>query len=213
MQSTGADVTSRTARMEPQIRFCSTTDGVRIAFGVTGDDSTPGILVPSLLSPTRLIAHDPVYRAMAEREAAALRRRMVFFDRRGTGLSEREVEDFRREVLVRDVEAVADHLRLPPALVVGIDSACGVAVEFAVRHPERVSHLVLFAPFRRGRDIGTPEGRDLVMSSLRNVENIGAELMSVFVVPGADPGFARRYATVRVMHGPHGRCPARRHLR
>jgi class 3 adenylate cyclase len=53
-------------RMEPQIRFCSTTDGVRIAFGVTGDDSTPGILVPSLLSPTRLIAHDPVYRAMAE---------------------------------------------------------------------------------------------------------------------------------------------------
>ncbi len=156
--------------MEPQIRFCTTTDGVRIAFGVTGDGSTPGILVPSLLSPTRLLAHDPAYRELAARESAALRRRMIFFDRRGTGLSERDVDDFRPEVLVRDVEAVVDHLDLQPALVMGIDTACAVAVEFAVRHPERVSHLVLFAPFRRGCDLGTAEGRDLVMSSLRSVE-------------------------------------------
>ena len=150
MQSAGTGVTSRRARMEPQIRFCTTTDGVRIAFGATGDGSAPGILVPSLLSPTRLLAHDPAYRELAARESAALRRRMIFFDRRGTGLSERDVDDFRPEVLVRDVEAVVDHLDLQPALVMGIDTACAVAVEFAVRHPERVSHLVLFAPFRRG---------------------------------------------------------------
>ena len=196
MQSTGAGVTSRRARMEPQTRFCTTTDGVRIAFGATGDGSAPGILVPSLLSPTRLLAHDPAYRELAARESAALRRRMIFFDRRGTGLSERDVDDFRPEVLVRDVEAVVDHLDLQPALIMGIDTACAVAVEYAVRHPERVSHLVLFAPFRRGCDLGTAEGRDLVMSSLRSVETIGAELMSVFAMPGVGPEIAKRYAKV-----------------
>jgi len=77
---------------------------------------------------------------------------MIFFDRRGTGLSARDVDDFRREVLVRDVEAVVDHLDLQPALTL---------------HP-RGSRLI---PLELGREVASliPDARFLALDSESHV--------------------------------------------
>jgi class 3 adenylate cyclase len=77
-------------------------------------------------------------------ERLAERRTLVRFDSRGTGLSERSVAEYSLEALDRDLQAVVDRLELPSFAIFAGINAVPLAVAFAARNPERVSHLILW---------------------------------------------------------------------
>jgi pimeloyl-ACP methyl ester carboxylesterase/DNA-binding CsgD family transcriptional regulator len=73
------------------------------------------------------------------------------YDERGCGLSDRDVEDLSLGARVADLEAVIDAAGLERFALLGMSQSGPVAVAYAARHPERVSHLILFATYARGR--------------------------------------------------------------
>jgi pimeloyl-ACP methyl ester carboxylesterase len=72
---------------------------------------------------------------------------VVSYDGRGTGLSDREVPEFSLETMVEDMETVADANGLERFALLAFSQSASVAIAYAVRHPERVSHLVFYGAF------------------------------------------------------------------
>ena len=128
--------------MQPDVRYCTTEDGVRIAYTVTGN-GPPMVWATDLLSShVQREWRLPVLRDMYS--GASTVRTVIRFDGRGLGLSDREIKDLSLDPRVVDLESVADALRLEEFALLG-DGILGgwVAVTYAVRHPERLSHLIL----------------------------------------------------------------------
>jgi pimeloyl-ACP methyl ester carboxylesterase len=74
----------------------------------------------------------------------------VRYDERGNGLSDWEVDDISFDAFVRDLEAVVDAVGLERFALLGISQGCPVSIAYAVRHPERVSQLVLYGGYALG---------------------------------------------------------------
>jgi pimeloyl-ACP methyl ester carboxylesterase/DNA-binding CsgD family transcriptional regulator len=128
-----------------QIRFCTGSDGVGLAFTVSGSG------MPLLRAPHWIthLDHDAsvwghLYEALARRFS------FVRFDQRGCGLSDRRVAEISFEAWVRDVETVAEAMRLERFAILGVSQGAGIAVAYAARHPERVSHLILYGGYADG---------------------------------------------------------------
>ena len=97
---------------------------------------------------------------------------MLRYDERGCGLSDRDVEDFSLDARVADLEAVVDAAGIERLVLLGMSQGGPVAVEYAARHPERVSHLILYATYARGRLMRDPspsarEQAQLMISLIR----------------------------------------------
>ncbi|HYR71566.1 MAG TPA: alpha/beta fold hydrolase, partial [Candidatus Acidoferrum sp.] len=75
---------------------------------------------------------------------------LVRYDPRGTGLSDRTVDEISIDAFVGDLEAVADAAQVARFALLGISQGCAVAIAYAVRHPERVSHLILYGGYAVG---------------------------------------------------------------
>ena len=148
---------------EPRIRYCRTHDGISIAFWSIGQGD-----------PIIDVGHPPTHcemewriapmRAWYERYAA--RHQFVRFDSRGNGLSTREIDTYSLETMVWDLEAVADALGLDRFTLIGGMNSGVAAIAYAARHPDRVSRLLLWCAYGRGReffdDPGTRVMRDMV---------------------------------------------------
>jgi class 3 adenylate cyclase len=141
--------------MEQQIRFCTTADGVRIAYAAIGD-GPPLVYACGWPQHLELEWQTPFSRAFLEALAQGVT--LVRYDMRGGGLSDRDVTALSLESLTRDLEAVVDHLNLErfPLLSLGI-LAGPIAIYYAAKHPERVSHMILCSAFVRGAGITTPD--------------------------------------------------------
>ena len=130
------------------MQYATARDGVRIAFGTAGDGPTL-LRVPSLPfshSQREWERGSEFYEKLAEKWS------VVQFDPRGTGLSERNVEDFSLETRLLDIEAVLDKLGAGPVALHGMGWSGPLVVTYAVRHPERVSHLILDDSHARTED-------------------------------------------------------------
>ena len=136
------------ARREQRIRFCTTPDGARLAYATVGDG-------PPLVRAAHWVTHldyeweSPVWRHWME--GLSRHRMLVRYDERGCGLSDADPEDVSFEAFVRDLETVVDELGLERFPLMGLSQGGPVAIEYAVRHPERVSRLVLVGAFMKGR--------------------------------------------------------------
>lgn len=147
--------------MDQQISYCTTTDGVRIAYSVTG--SGP-VLVRAGNWYTHLQHDWDLSGWSAFLRQLQKRFRLVRYDVRGTGLSDRFPTEISTETLLRDLEAVVDALDLGRFSLLGISQGGAVSVLYALDHPERVSHLVLLNALVRGaafRD-GVGQGGEVV---------------------------------------------------
>lgn len=132
----------------PNIRYCKTADGIRIAYATSGA-GPPLVKVANWLSHLEFDWRSPVWRHWIEE--LSRHHTYVRYDERGCGLSERDVDEFSVEAWVRDLEAVVDTLGLERFPLLGISQGGPVAITYAVRHPERVSHLVLYGTYVQGR--------------------------------------------------------------
>jgi len=136
--------------MEPRIQYAKTADGVSIAFWTLGE-GMPCVQMPSPpWSHVQLEWQMPAIRSWYERLAE--KRQFVRFDSRGTGLSEQKGADFSLDTLVLDLEAVVDRLGLARFALGGFTDSGPAAISYAVRHPERVSHLLLWCTYACGSD-------------------------------------------------------------
>ena len=124
------------------------TDGVRLAYATMGA-GPPLVKVGELAHPSRLRPGDAVWRHWLVE--LSRRYRLVRYDERGCGLSDWDVPDFSLDAWVRDLEAVVDAAGLERFPLLGISQGGPVAIAYAVRNPERVSHLVLLGSFAQGR--------------------------------------------------------------
>jgi pimeloyl-ACP methyl ester carboxylesterase/DNA-binding CsgD family transcriptional regulator len=125
---------------------------VRIAYWAVGDGPPLLHLPPTPLSHIQLEWEFPPCRAYYRGLAAHLR--LVRYDCRGAGLSDRDVTDYSLEAHGRDMAAVADRLGLERFALLGFGHSGAAAISFAARYPERVSHLVLWCAYPRASDYG-----------------------------------------------------------
>ena len=75
---------------------------------------------------------------------------LVRYDARGNGLSDWDVGEISLDAWVSDMETVADAAGLDRFAVLGLSQSCAVSIAYAVRHPERVSHLILYGGYAVG---------------------------------------------------------------
>ena len=147
--------------MEPRIQYAKTADGVSIAFWTLGEGMPLIMMPPVAFSHVQLEWRVPEARRCYERLAES--RKLVRYDLRGTGLSQRDVTDFSLDSQMLDLEAVVDRLGVERFALFGFTSSGPAAIAYAARHPERVSHLILWCSYARGADyLASPQVEALV---------------------------------------------------
>ncbi len=129
------------------VRFALTTDGVRIAYACRGD-GVPVVRAGGEIShldyDMDCLTEGPILREMASRH------RLIRFDQRGQGRSDREVELHSLEDAVSDLQAVVDAQGLSRCVLWAIGAGACSAIRFAAQYPERVERLILNAGWARG---------------------------------------------------------------
>lgn len=133
--------------MEQEIHFCTTADGVRIAYATVGQ-GPPLVKAANWLNHLEFDWRSPVWHHLLKEFAR--NHLFVRYDERGNGLSDWAVKEFSFESFVRDLESVVDAVGLSRFSLLGISQGGAVAIAYAVRHPERVSHLILYGTFAVG---------------------------------------------------------------
>ena len=138
---------SRSPAATQQIRFLKTADGTSLAYAVSGQ-GMPLVKAANWLSHIEFDHQSPVWLHWW-RELSA-RYRLVRYDVRGCGLSDWGVE-FSFDTWVEDLEAVIQQTVKGKCALLGISQGAAVAIAYAVQHPERVSHLILYGGYAQGR--------------------------------------------------------------
>jgi pimeloyl-ACP methyl ester carboxylesterase/DNA-binding SARP family transcriptional activator len=133
--------------LHQEIRFCSTSDGVRIAYASVGE-GPPLLKAANWLNHLEFDWESPIWRHVFR--GLARDRRLIRYDARGNGLSDWDVDEISFEAYVRDLESVVDAAGVERFALLGISQGCAISVEYAVRHPERVTRLVLHGGYATG---------------------------------------------------------------
>ncbi len=136
------------ARPAQQIRYCVSPDGVRVAYATSGT-GPPLVKAANWLTHLDLEWSSPIWAHWLD--GLAQHHRLIRYDERGCGLSDWEVTDFSFDAWVNDLELVVDAAGLDRFPLLGVSQGGAVAIAYAVRHPERVSRLVLASAYCRGR--------------------------------------------------------------
>jgi class 3 adenylate cyclase len=128
----------------PRFQYCTTSDGVSIAYFIVGE-GTPLLLLSGMPSSASAM----VLERFGFLAPAGFQ--LVGYDRRGFGHSQRDLDDYSLDKLMLDVEAVVDRAGLERVPVLAPMLAGPLGLAYAATHPEQVSHLVLFNPFLKGQ--------------------------------------------------------------
>jgi len=180
------------SNLRQEIYFCTTSDGVRIGYAEVGQ-GPPLIKAANWLNHLEYDWVSPVWSPLLH--AIAAEHRLIRYDARGNGLSDWDVNDVSFEGWVRDLESVVAATRVERFALLGMSQGCAVSIAYTVRHPERVSHLVLYGGFARGRrKRGSQqeiEASDAVVTLMRQgwgQENPAfRQLFTSLFIPGGTP--------------------------
>ena len=135
------------APMGQELRFCRARDGTTIAYATAGTG-------PPLVKASNWLSHlehewkSPIWRHWMRELSRD--HQLIRWDQRGNGLSDWAAEDLSFEAFVGDLEAVVSAAGVPRYALLGLSQGCAIALAHAVRHPERVSALVLYGGFVQG---------------------------------------------------------------
>jgi pimeloyl-ACP methyl ester carboxylesterase len=149
VQTVAANDPSATRQLldRQKIQFCTASDNVRIAYASVGQGA-PIIKAANWLSHLELDWNAPIWSPLFRRLAQD--HLFVRYDERGNGLSDWDVGELSMEAFVADLETVADASGQERFALLGISQGAAVSIEYAVRHPERVSALILFGGYAAG---------------------------------------------------------------
>ncbi len=148
---------------EQKIGYCKAFDGVKLAYATVGEGPV-FVKTATWLSHLEYDWNSPVWRHWLA--GLAHGHTLIRFDERGCGMSDWNVEEFSQEAFVRDLESVVDHLGLERFPLLGISGGGAAAIAYAVRHPEKVSHLVLYGTYAHGRLHRGYSGKELELADM-----------------------------------------------
>ena len=177
--------------MAQQVRFCTAPDGVRLAYAVHGS-GPPIVRAATWLTHLDFDWESPVWRHwLAELGDGHT---LVRYDERGCGLSDHELGELSMETWVADLETVVDAAGLDRFTLLGVSQGAAIALVYAVQHPERVSHLILYGGYARGRTWRGGEARahaDAMASAIRagwtDASPTFRHLFSMLFLPNGTP--------------------------
>lgn len=149
-----APPTERQLLARQTIQFCTAEDSVRIAHATIGD-GYPLVKAANWLSHLELDWDAPIWSPLFRQLAHD--HRFIRYDERGNGLSDWDVSAISMEAFVTDLETVVEANHLDRFALLGISQGAAVCIEYAARHPERVSHLILFGGYPAGWRIDATE--------------------------------------------------------
>lgn len=153
----------------PEIQYCNSHDGAKIAHAVSGK-GYPLLFSGSWMTHLELDWDSPSYgdylRHLSERF------QVIRYDQRGNGLSQWHDLALDFEPMVDDMEVVMDAYGFDNVAILGMSQGASVSIAYAIRHPERVSHLILNGGYARGRkQRGSPADHaqsDALVSLIQN---------------------------------------------
>lgn len=183
---------SSTLAQHPDIQFAAAADGVRLAYSVIGS-GRPLIRVVGFFTHLEKEWEWPDLRHLWERLAE--RYTVIRYDGRGIGLSDRYAGEFTEETRQFDLDAVFNEIGAKEALLFGISEGGWTAASYAIRHPERTSHLILYGAYARGssaRPHYDPDENEAVLTLVRkgwglDTPKFRQVITSQFFRPDADP--------------------------
>ncbi len=150
--------------LRQQIKFCTASDGARIAYARVGT-GIPLVKAGNWLNHLEYDWESPVWSHLLHWMASQWE--LIRYDARGNGLSDWDVEDISFNAFVRDLETVIDAAGIDKCVLFGASQGCAISVAYAVRHPQRVSKLILYGGFARGRRVrGSKEDAALIDAML-----------------------------------------------
>jgi class 3 adenylate cyclase/pimeloyl-ACP methyl ester carboxylesterase len=164
-----ADTRRSEPRYEQQIQFCLTRDGVQLAYSRMGS-GPPLVKTGNWMTHLEFDFESPIWRHLYRELSRD--HTLIRYDARGNGLSDRNVEDVSFESFVGDLEAVVDAAGLKRFALLGISQGCAVSIAYAVRHAERVTHLILFGGYavgwaKRARSVAEKEQAAAMLTLMR----------------------------------------------
>lgn len=133
--------------LRQDIRFCTSKGGVRIAYATVGS-GPPLVKTANWLNHLEFDWESPIWRHMFR--AFAADNTFIRYDSRGNGLSDWSIQDLSLDALVADLKSVVDAAGVERFPLFALSQGCAVAIEFAVRYPERVSKLILYGGYAQG---------------------------------------------------------------
>ncbi|HLF76192.1 MAG TPA: alpha/beta fold hydrolase [Dehalococcoidia bacterium] len=179
--------------MDQQIRFCTTADGARLAYAVAGA-GPPLVFIPGWVSH---LEHSWSSTQQALQPLAA-RFRLVRYDKRGTGLSDRTIVDFSLAARIADFEAMVDHLALERFSIFATSAGGPIAMSYAATHPDRVQDLVLSGTFARGDGVAGRRQTSGALASLVRAEwGLASAALTELFIPGAGAAEREAFASIQ----------------
>jgi pimeloyl-ACP methyl ester carboxylesterase len=175
---------------QQEVQFCMTGDGVQLAYSRVGS-GPPLVKTGNWMTHLEFDFESPIWRHLyreLSRDHSLIR-----YDARNNGLSDRDVDEVSFETFVSDLEAVVDASGLERFALLGISQGCAVSIAYAVRHPERVTHLALYGGFavgsaKRARSAAEKEQKAAELTLMRlgwGQENVAfRQLFTSQFIPG-----------------------------
>jgi pimeloyl-ACP methyl ester carboxylesterase/DNA-binding winged helix-turn-helix (wHTH) protein len=187
---------------QQRVAFCRSADGTQIAYATSGE-GCPLVKVGHWLTHLEHDWHSPIWAPQLERLSGSFR--FLRFDQRGNGLSDWQVADFTLDRFVEDLEAVVDAAGLDRFALYGTSQGAPVAVAYAARHPDRVSHLVLQGGYVRGRLVReAPDDREqgealltLIRHGWGKPDSALADIFATMLVPDGNEKQVRSLADLQ----------------
>ena len=177
--------------MEREVRYCTTEDGVRIAYCVEGEG--PALLVCSNLVESFSVDYLNPWLESFYRELGKART-TVRYDPRGVGLSQRDAEDLTVDGLARDLEAVVDAADIPRVSLLALGAGAARAILYATQHADRLASLVVLDGLARTQDVMSEEALRALAELMRMNWRLGAQALTARVTTAeAEDGTVEMY--------------------
>ncbi len=140
-----------------EIRYCRAPDGVRLAYAISGQ-GPPLVKTANWLNHLEYDWDSPIWHQFLL--GLSKGHTLIRYDARGNGLSDWDVAELSLDAWVTDLETVVEAAGMKRFPLLGISQGCAISIAYAVRHPERVSHLILYGGFALGASKRSPETRE-----------------------------------------------------
>jgi class 3 adenylate cyclase/pimeloyl-ACP methyl ester carboxylesterase len=191
LESRNVEPPAQISSSDQTIQFMTTDDGVRIAYAVLGEG-------PPVVFVSNWVTHLELDWQIASRgmlfDKIIRDHMLVRYDARGNGLSDLDVDEISVEASVHDLAKLIETLKLDRVALVGASQGAAVAAAYAARNPDKVSRLILYGGYARGRRKRGSEGQiaesDAFITMIR--EGWGKQLdayvrmFGTFFMPDAD---------------------------
>jgi len=175
----------------PETRY-ALSDEISIAYQTMGDGPIDLIMVPGVVSHIEFLHEFAGYTPFLRRLSKFAR--VITFDKRGQGLSDRMSGAPSLEQRIDDVRAVMDAVGSSRAALMGFSEGCAMSAMFAASHPERVSHLICFGGFARYADLFAGLDTERAIAGLTKVWGTGGFIKRNFPSQAANPDVVAQFA-------------------